>query len=491
MRVAVGGISHETNTFCQGESELDRFRERSWAEGQEIIDNNRNVRSYIGGIIDAAERLGIELAPTFFASATPSATISAATYATLLDNLLSAIKGVGEVDAVCLTLHGAGVAAGEDDIEGDIIQKVRELVGPDIPIVVTLDLHGNMTQRMVDHADALLGVNLYPHTDSYDRGVEAIELIPKLVRGEVKPVMRLTVLPMMIPSTTTNHGPAAAVNELCWEMESREGVIDCTFFHGFAPADIPKVGISVLAITDGDADLARQISQGVAGHIWEMREEFRVTPTPPEEAFRQALATEGRPVIINEKADNPGGGGPGDGTHLLRAMIEADLQEACFGFIYDPETAEQAHQAGVGATIDVRLGGKTEALHGEPIETTAYVKCLTDGQFIQQSPMGRGAKVNLGKMVRLVIGGIDVIVSSIRTQTLDDEVFRLHGIDISRYKIVAIKSSNHFRAAFEPISHAIIRADTPGLVSADLASFDYRRLQRPIWPLDDDAVYSG
>lgn len=491
MRVAVGGISHETNTFCRGESELDRFRERAWAEGQEVIDRNRNIRSYIGGIIEAAERLDIELAPTFFASATPSATISAATYATLLDNLLTSIKAADEVDAVCLTLHGAGVAAGVDDIEGDIIQKVREIVGPDTPIVVTLDLHGNMTQQMVDHADALLGVNLYPHTDSYDRGVEAIELIPKLVSGEVKPVMHLTVLPMMIPSTTTNLGPAKDVNELCWEMETRDGVIDCTFYHGFAPADIPKVGISVLAIADGDAELAKQVSEGIAGHIWEMREEFRVTPTPPAEAFRQALATEGRPVIINEKADNPGGGGPGDGTHLLRAMIEADLQESCFGFVYDPETAEQAHHAGVGATIDVRLGGKTEELHGEPIEVSAYVKVLTDGQFIQQSPMGHGAKVNLGKMARLVIGGIDVIVSSIRTQTLDDEVFRLHGIDVTRYKIVAIKSSNHFRAGFEHLAHAIIRADTPGLVSADLASFDYQRLQRPIWPLDDNTVYAG
>ena len=488
MRVAIGGISHETNTFCRGESTLDNFREREWAEGQEILDNNRDVRSYVGGIMDAAERLGIELVPTFFASATPSATIAADAYNTMLGKLLDTLRAAGEVDAVCLTLHGAGVAAGVDDIEGDIIQRVRELYGPDMPIVVTLDLHGNITQKMVDHADALLGVNLYPHTDSYDRGVEAIELIPKLVSGEVKPVMHLTHLPMMIPSTTTDLSPAKDVNELCWEMEARPGVIDCTFFHGFAPADIPKVGISVLAITDGDPDLAKQVSQGIADHIWEIREQFRVEPNPPEEVFRQALAMEGRPIIINEKADNPGGGGPGDGTHLLRAMIEADLQEACFGFIYDPETAAQAHEAGVGATIEVRLGGKTEPLHGEPIVTQAYVKSLTDGQFIQQSPMGHGRQVNLGKMARLVIGGIDVIVSSIRTQTLDAEVFLLHGIDVTRYKIVAIKSSNHFRAGFAPIAHAIIRVDTPGLVSADLSSFDYQRLQRPIWPLDENVT---
>ncbi len=489
MRVAIGGVSHETNTFCRGTTTIDAFKERAWAVGPQIIENNRGVHNYIGGIIDAAERLGIELAPTFYASATPSATIAGETFAELRSNLLDGLRNAGEFDAVCLSLHGAGVAEGIDDIEGALIQDVRELVGDDTPIVVTLDLHGNMTKQMVDHADALLGVNLYPHTDSYDRGVEAIELLPNLVAGKVKPVMHLTTIPMVIPSTTTNLSPAKDVNELCWEIEKRPGVLDCTFYHGFAPADIPRVGISVLAIADGDPDLARQVSEEVARHIWEIREQFRVSPTPPAEAFRQALATEGRPVIINEKADNPGGGGPGDGTHLLRAMIETDLQETCFGFIYDPETAAQAHEAGVGATIEIRLGGKTEDLHGEPIVAQAYVKALTDGQFIQQSPMGRGGRVNLGKMARLVIGGIDVLVSSIRTQTLDAEVFLLHGIDVTRYKIVAIKSSNHFRAGFEPIAHAIIRADTPGLVSADLTTFSYERLQRPIWPLDEDVSF--
>jgi microcystin degradation protein MlrC len=489
MRIAVGGISHETNTFCRGLTGIDAFRERAWAEGQQIIERNRGVRNYHGGVLDACERLGHEMVPTFFASATPSATISRAAFDEMEDLLLERLRAAGEVDAVCLTLHGAGVAESIDDIEGHIITRVRDHYGADMPIVVTLDLHGNITDEMVAGADALLGVNLYPHTDSYDRGVEAIELLGRIERGEVSPAMHLTHLPMMLPSTTTDLSPAKDINEICWEHEAQPGVIDCTFFHGFAPADIPRVGVSVLAIADGDPKRARRVSEDVARQIWERREEFRPVITPPEKVFEQALATDGRPVVVNEKADNPGGGGPGDGTHLLRAMIEAGLKEACFGFIHDPETVAQAHEVGVGATIDVRLGGKKEPLHGEPIEARAYVKCLTDGRFIQQSPMGRGAKVDLGRMARLVIDDIDVIVSTIRTQTLDDEVFRLHGIDVTRYKIVAIKSSNHFRAAFAPIAHQIIRADTPGLVSADLSTFDYRRLERPIWPLDDNASW--
>jgi microcystin degradation protein MlrC len=224
--------------------------------------------------------------------------------------------------------------------------------------------------------------------------------------------------------------------------------------------------------------------------VWELRDAFRVEPAPPAEACRLATAAPGKPVVLNEASDNPGGGGPGDGTHLLRAMIEAGLSDACYGSIFDPETAAQAHAAGAGRTIDVALGGKIDPLHGEPIRMPAYITALTDGRFIQQSPVGRGAQVDLGKMARLVIGGVDVLVySQGKSQTLDAEVFLLHGIDVMRYKIVALKSSNHFRAGFEPIAHEIIRVDTPGLVSADLFSYPYRRLTRPIAPLDDEVEW--
>jgi microcystin degradation protein MlrC len=221
----------------------------------------------------------------------------------------------------------------------------------------------------------------------------------------------------------------------------------------------------------------------MAAEVWRRRDELQPTLRGAEEAIRAALDAPGRPVILNEGSDNPGGGGPGDGTHLLRAMLDANLTEACFGYMYDPQVAEQAHTAGVGATIEISLGGRTEELHGEPIVTSAYVKCLTDGKFIQQSPMGRGRRVDLGKMARLVIGDVDVLISSVRTQTLDYEVFLLHGIDIMRYKIVAIKSSAHFRAAFEPVAHQIIQADTPGLNSVDLWSFEYKRTNPNVWPL--------
>ncbi len=189
---------------------------------------------------------------------------------------------------------------------------------------------------------------------------------------------------------------------------------------------------------------------------------------------------EGQPIVINETSDNPGGGTPGDGTHLLRALLEEDLAQTCFGFIFDPEVAQTAHKAGVGAVINVKLGGKTDSLHGEPLEVLAYVKSLTDGQFIQSSPMWQGARVNLGKSARLRIGHVEVLVCSVKSQVLDEQNFLLHGIDVKKYKIVALKSSQHFRAAFESSSKKIITVDSPGLSTMNLFNFPYMQLARPI-----------
>ena len=486
MRLAIGQIAHETNTFCQGQTEVENFEALGWDRGEEVVRRHRGVRSELGGILTGAERLGVEVVPTISTVAEPSGTISANAYARMLDELLGEIKGSLPVDAVCLSLHGAGVAAGTDDLEGDILRHVRELVGPEIPVVVTLDLHGNITPAMAELADLLLGVNIYPHVDGYERGIEAVERAVQIRTGEIRPVAHLALLPVMISASTTDLSPARDINAACWAWEKRPGILDCTFFHGFPHTDIPRVGVSVYAAADGNPALAREAAEDVARQLWERREDFLLEPIPPAEAIRRALAVEGRPVVIIEKADNPGGGAPGDGTHLLRVMLDSNLTDACFGFIADPETARQAHEAGTGATIQIRLGGKSDDLHGRPIETEAYVKCLTDGRFKLQTPMGQGMPVELGPCARLVVGGVDVIVSSVRTQTLDPEVFLLHGIDVARYKIVALKSSAHFRAGFAPVAVEMIRCDTPGLVSGDLTTFPYRRLQRPIWPLDRD-----
>jgi microcystin degradation protein MlrC len=489
MRIAIGQLVHETNTMFGPPTPVEEFQRQEWETGQEILDHHRGVRDYLGGMIAAGEAHGVEIAPTFATNAHPSGTIERAALNTMLGELLDGIRAAGNIDAVCLSLHGAGSAEGVDDIEGAILRAVRELVGPDVPVIATLDLHCHSTDTMIENATALLTVHEYPHVDSYERGYEAVELAARTVRGETRPVMHLTALPMAIAPITSFHGPAREINELCWSWEER-GLLDVTFVHGYPHTDVPIISSSAIAVADGDADLARQAAEDVASRIWGMRERFRSNEPRPEEAIREALAHDGRPVVIAEISDNPGGGSPGDGTHLLRAILEAKLTDAAFGFVYDPATAAQAHQAGPGATIDARIGGHTDPdILGTPVEVRAYVKSVTDGQFITQSPMGRGGLRNMGKMARLMVDGVDVIVGSESHQTIDAELFLLHGIDVSRYKIIALKSQNHFRAGFEPIASMIIRTDPPGWTTSNLSQLSYRRIQRPIWPLDDDVEW--
>ncbi|PLS17908.1 MlrC domain protein [Bacillus sp. M6-12] len=484
MRIAIGQLGHETNTFSIVKTTVDSFRLWEWERGADVLKKHEGVKDFLGGMIDRGRELEIEIAPTFSAWANPSGLITSETYEAGKQELLSAITEAGPVDAICLFLHGAGVAEGVDDLEGDLLTGLRKQVGYEIPVVVVLDLHGNITETMVREADVLLGNIEYPHTDSYDRGMEAITLAADIAKGTLQPEMTITKLPLLIPTTTSYHSPVKELNALCQEWEQHPDVIDCTLFHGFPYADIPDAGVSIITTTNNNKDLARKVSQEVAQKVWEEREKFFPPLPSASEGIALASARQEFPIVINEASDNPGAGTPGDGTYLLREMIKANIENSCFGFIYDPEVVEIAHKAGVGAQIDIELGGKTDSLHGEPIKISAYVKCLTDGQFIQSSPMWQGSKVNLGKSTRIQAGNVDIIVCSVVSQTFDEQVFLLHGIDVHKSRIVALKSSHHFRAAFTPIAKEIITVDSPGLGSANLSLFQHKKVARPIYPFD-------
>ena len=491
MRVAIAGISHETNTYAvesTGVTELDAF---VVIRGQKIVERERGVRTYVGGMLDAAEDIGAEVLPLLLARAEPSGTIAADAYASLKAELLASLEDALPVDAVALELHGAGVVEGTPDLEGDLGAAVRALVGLDVPIVAAFDLHGNLTEAMVEAFDLILPVHLYPHTDTYERGHEAVTLLPGILAGTTTPTVHAEYLPMVLPASTTDAGnPAFDMNELCFALEDEEGVIDVSVFHGFPYTDTADVGLNVVCTTDGDLDRARSAARRVAGWVWTNRERFRPESHTPETAMRLARESTEWPVVINDTADNPGGGSPGDATHVLRALLESDVRPATFGFICDPEVVDAAIDAGVGGTIHARLGGKHDELHGQPIEVTAYVQCLTDGRFVLQEMM-RGFALNLGPTARLVIDGVDVIVTSKPWQTLDKEVFVLHGIDVTRYKLVVLKSSQHFRAGFKDVAARIITADSPGLTTQRVELLDRHHAPKPLWPLDAAATYDA
>ena len=485
MKIAIGEVMHETNTFRPGITDIDAFQALEWEHGDEIRQRHPGVRDSLGGMLAGGARLGVEIVPTFAATAEPSATIGRAAFDTLRHELLAGLAAAGPVHAVCLSLHGAGTAEGCDDIEGALLAEVRQLIGAGVPLVVTLDLHGHLTGAMLEHADILLNCHEYPHVDLYERGEEAVDLAAKLVRGEIAPATHAVMLPMLLPPATTMAGPGQRMTEACYAWEQNPAVIDCAIVHGFPHTYVPICSTAVVVTTDGEPATAQRIAEELAMTIWEMREEFREAFPDPATAVAQALALDAAPVVIAEISDNSGGGAPGDGTYLLRALLEANMPGTAFGFITDAEVARQAHEAGVGATITIALGGKSDDLHGEPVETEAYVKGLTDGRFRLTNPMGAGSEVDLGRMTRLIIGNVDVLVASDRAQTLDPEVFLLHGIDVARYKIIALKSQQHFRGGFAGVAGAIIRTDSPGATTSTLSNLPYQRVQRPIWPLDD------
>jgi len=483
MKLLVGQVVHETNTFSNVPTTVDSFKLWEWHHGDDILKHNRGVRGFLGGVIDRAEELGHTVVPSFSTFAYPTGIVTKETYECIRHELLTSIQGAGEFDAICLCLHGAGVVEGFDDLEGELLKAIRELVGYDIPLVVTLDLHANVTYLMVQESDIMIGNMYYPHVDCYERGQEAVDLVVQMVSGKLVPNCHLINLPLIIPTSATSLSPAKEINELCQEWERLENMVDCTFYHGFPFTDIPQIGVSILVTTNGDLELAVRAAQSVADKVWDVRDDFTPHTFSPEEGIRMAVSSNCSPVIINETSDNPGGGTPGDGTHLLKALLEAKVSNACFGFIYDPEVVETAHATGVGTEINVLLGGKTDNLHGDPLLVKAYVKCLSDGKFTYSSPIWRGKKGNQGKSARLQVDQLDILVCSVKSQVLDEQIFKLHGIDVNEYKMVALKSSTHFRASFEKISDHIITVDSPGLTTIDFTSFDYQRVQKPIYPL--------
>ena len=490
MRIAVGCIGHETNTFSPVLTTIDNFKKGSYHRGDEIISAFRGTRTITGGFLDVAEQLNLQPIPLLWAFATPSGMVEHAAYQTLKTEFLTLLQNAGELDGVLLDLHGAMVTEELEDAEGDLIQAVRETVG-ETWIVTTLDLHANITEKMAHYADVIIGFDTYPHIDCYERGFEAGQLLFGMNRGNVQPTMAYRQLPLLTapPAQCTMKSPMTEVINALHALETERGVVTATLSMGFPFADITDAGVSVLVTTNGDMALAETHADRFAAHIWEMRERFTFTLHSVEAAIEIANQTEGNPIVLADGADNPGGGGPCDGTTILRKFIEADVQDAVIAVIADPESVDQAVKAGVGNRVQLNVGGKMDTQHGAPVALTGSVKALSDGRFILKGPMGRGTVGQMGTTAVVQIGGIEIILTERRIQPYDAQVLRSVGIEPKARKLIALKSAVHFRADYTPIAHQILDVDTPGVHSPNLFSYDYQQLRRPIYPLDPTLTY--
>lgn len=493
MRILTACIGHETNTFAATPTTLEDFRCGSPAPdfggGAPILDHFRGTRTIHGGYIDGAATHGLTLEPLIWTFATPGGTVQQGEYDFLKGLLLDRLRAAGRCDGILLDLHGAMVTEVIEDAEGDLIAAVREGVGKEMPIVVTLDLHANVTAQMAEGADVIIGFDEYPHADSYERGVEAAEVMAAILRDEIRPALAYHQLPLltMPPVQCTLREPMRSLLARARAMEGEAGVVNVTLAMGFPFADIHDAGASVLVTTNGDPDLARRKAEEMAGEIWARRGDFTPRLTPVSEAITYARAQARGLVVLADGSDNPGGGGPCDGTVILRQFIEADAQDAVVAVIADPQAVAQAVAAGVGNRVTLDLGGKTDDRHGAPVHLTAHVKLLSDGAFILRGPMGGGARARMGRTAVLVAGGVEVVVTERRIQPYDAALLRSVGIEPTERRLIALKSAVHFRSTYQDLAERIFDADTPGVHRPDFNSYTYRRVRSPIYPLSNIA----
>jgi len=502
-RVAAAQIAHETNRFSAVATPFAAFEAAGLAEGEAILPPARGTNTEFGGFIDGAAEQGFRLLPIVAVWATPSGLVTkeaieglAARYAAGLKRALLA----GPLDGVLLALHGAMVTEVDDDGDGYVLELTRKLVGPTTPIVATLDLQANVSQRMVDLADVLIGYRTYPHVDMAERGREACAILARLIRGEITPTPALSKPPMLPTSQrmTTDRVPMRALIERAEGMETDRRVIDVTVCGGFPPADVADAGLSVLVTTDNDPALAARLADELAADAWARRDGFLGGVTPwPEAAglIRAAAAGElpgSGPLVLVDIADNPWTGGPGDSAELVRFLLAEKVAGAAVALVNDPGVVRACAAAGTGARLELALGGKTDRLHGAPLPVRAYVRLLADGRYVNDGPMLAGAAVDLGPSALLVCTapsgepgpGVEVLVTSRAETPIDLNVFRAHGIEPTRRRVLGLKGKGHFRAAFEPIARRVVLVEGPGITGADLSRLTFTKVRRPIWPLE-------
>ena len=491
MKLFLAMLSHETNTFSNVPTNRGQFEARHLHYGGEILETFRGTGTCLGGMIDAAERLGARLVPSVAAAASPAGLVTKDIYGHVKERLLADLGAAGRLDGVLLDLHGAMVTEGHDDGEGDLIQAVRAVVGPAVPIAVTLDFHGNLSEDMVRGADLLHGYKTYPHVDMAERGMEATSRLLEVIAGRLRPTAALRTPPLLPPlgNQGTARGPMRRLYDLAEAMEQDPKVISVSIFAGFPHADIPQAGLSVYVVTDGDQALADRLADELAQVAWTHRHEFIHQGLPVSEAVAKALAAEGRPIILADMADNTGGGAAGDGTEILRELLRVGARSAVVACLWDPAAVRECAKAGVGASVTLDVGGKVDTRHGAPLRVTGTVRTLSDGRFVHKGPMARGLPGRLGTTAVLDVSDVKVILISHRWQTLDPEMLRFVGLDPLEHKVLVVKSTIHYRAAFEPIAREIVEVDAPGLSSSNLARFDFKRIRRPIFPLDPDTAY--
>ena len=483
-RIAIGGFHHETNIFAPVKADLEDFENSvgrpSAPRGQAIIEEMKGLNVGVAGFVEEARSKRHDIIPTHWASTTPSAHVTDRAFDTITGRILEDLETAGRLDAIYLCLHGAMVTESHQDGEGELLRRVRSLVGNDIPIVASLDLHSNTTQQMVDLSTGLVAYRTYPHVDAAETGRNAAKLLDQILQDEALPAKSYRRPPFLIPLVwqCTMMEPANSIYERLRAIERvSPSVYSLSFTPGFPAADIAECGPAVVAYADSP-HAADEAADELARMVTNAESQFAGKLYEPDEGVQEAMRLyAGKPIVLADTQDNPGAGGASDTVGLLEALVRNRAQDAVFAMLYDPPAAAAAHEAGIGAELDLAVGASTGQPGQTPFEGRFKVEALSSGEFVGTGPMKKGARFRMGPTAVLRMDGVRVIVTSGKAQVNDQEMLRHIGVVPEEQKIIALKSSVHFRNHFTDLAGAILIVVAPGPNVADHLALDYKNLR--------------
>ena len=493
LRIGIGGIWHESNSFCGRGVTADDFSVHGrFAVGQDVVENSQR-QDELAGFAEVLSRDGrIEIVPLLSAETWIAGHLTDQAVAFLEGVLRRGIKEAGHLDGICFAPHGAMAGTTIADVDGHFVNVFREELGPDIPIVLALDCHGVVTRQMVELSTAIVGSRTHPHVDVKETGMRAAEILLDTLSGKKKPVVACHKIPLLVPPPDdgTNSGALKELFDKFTAWDQIEGVIACSLCPSYAWQDVPEQSWAALAVTDDDPALADRLARELAQACWDAR--VRLLPEPmvsPHEAVRQAAAAEGCPVIITDSADTVGGGAPGDNTVLLEALLE--LRHEVDGLILmhlpDPEAVSllQTHQ--VGEMVSLQVGGHRDTLYSEPVAVTGEVLCITQGPISDDGGFIAEPMAETGGIVCLGVDNIRLVLTDREIMGPQPSVFRQVGIEPFEAKVVTLKTGIGFLVTYGDVAKTVIRADCPGVVSYNLKNYEFQHVPRPMFPIDDDA----
>lgn len=491
MHIFLAALAHETNSFSPIPTTLRSFEEGilyRGRDGEPGLDDALGFPGY-GFLRDVAGACGDRVTSGLCAWAQPGGPVARPVYETLRDELLGQLAAAGPVDAVFLVLHGAMIAHGYHDCEGDLLERARALVGPDVPVGALLDLHATLTPRMIASGAVLVACKEYPHTDYPARTRELHAILSKMAAGKLRPRTLMRKLPML-GLFGTGEGPMRALVDHAQRLEAESGIVSISLIHGFPWSDTADTGAAVLVVFEADQQAsasAGRIADRLGAEFFALRASGAKAALTVEQAVEQAVdaglaARDQGLVVLADRSDNPGGGAAGDSTFVLRELLRRGVNDVALGMIWDPLAVQLASDAGVGADVALRIGGKVGEGSGMPLDVRATVMAVR-GDARQHGLAGEYTEA-LGDAVAIRIGTIDVILNSRRQQVFSPECFTALGIDLAGKRLVVVKSTQHFRARYDPIAAVTIVCDAPGALNGDLTRLPYEHLTRPVWPLD-------